>query len=124
MEQENEFNVVEEEISEATENNYFNSNLKAAFKKETRQKRLREAFEQLTCDGWQTFWFVSESLEKRYSLKEFELLGCVWFVENIINYFLKPFEIITKHRAPLSNLREHSSNKSYVCPITRLTDRR
>ena len=60
------------------------------------------------------------SNEERYSINELELLGVVWSVEYFKYYlFGKSFTIITDHRALLSIMKEHRSNKSYISRLTR-----
>ena len=78
---------------------------------------LGAALEQRSPIGWNTVAFGSRFLnpnEERYNVNELELLGVVWSVEYFKNYlFGKSFTIITDHRALLSIMKEHQSNKSY-----------
>ena len=83
--------------------------------------------EQLTVDGWKPISFASRFLnsnEERYSINELELLGVVWSIEYFKNYLYgKDFSIITDHRALLSILKEHRSNKSYNSRLSLWVDR-
>ena len=83
--------------------------------------------EQLDCEGWKTMAFGSHFLnnnEERYSVNELELLGVVWSIENFKYYlFGKNFTVLTDHRALLSVLKTHRSNKSYNSRLTRWIDR-
>ena len=85
------------------------------------------ALEQLTVDGWKPISFASRFLnsnEERYSINELELLGVVWSLKNFKNYLYgKDFSIITDHRAHLSILKEHRSNKSYNSRLSRWVHR-
>ena len=85
------------------------------------------ALEQLTVDGWKPISFASRFLnssEERYSINELELLGVVWFIGYFKNYFYcKEFTVITDHRALISILKEHRSNKSYNSRLSRWVDR-
>ena len=67
-------------------------------------------------DGWKPIAFASRflnSCEKRYSVNELELSGVVWSTEYFKNYLYgKHFKVITDHRALLSIMKEHRSNKS------------
>ena len=64
------------------------------------------------------------SSEERYSINELELLGVVWSIEYFKNYLYgKEFTVITDHRALLSILKEHRSNKSYNSRLSRWVDR-
>ena len=88
---------------------------------------LGAALEQRSPTGWHTVAFASRFLnsnEERYSINELELLGVVWSVEYFKYYlFGKSFTIITDHRALLSIMKEHRSNKSYNSRLTRWIDR-
>ena len=88
---------------------------------------LGAALEQLDCVGWKTVAFASRFLnnnEERYSINELELLGVVWAIEYFKYYlFGKNFTVLTDHRALLSVLKSHRSNKSYNSRLTRWIDR-
>ena len=88
---------------------------------------LGAALEQLTVDGWKPISFASRFLnssEERYSINELELLGLLWSIEYFKNYLYgKEFTVITDHRALLSILKEHRSNKSYISRLARCVDR-
>ena len=83
---------------------------------------LGAALEQLDSEGWKTVAFASRFLnsnEERYSINEQELLGVVWAIEYFIYYlFGKNFAVLTDHRALLSILKSHRSNKSYNSRLT------
>ena len=85
------------------------------------------ALEQLTVDGWKPISFASRFLnssEERYSINELKLLGVVWSIEYFKYYlYCKEFTVITDHRALLSILKEHRSNKSYNSRLSRWVDR-
>ena len=84
------------------------------------------AREQLDCEGWKTVAFASRFLisnEERYSINELELLGVVWAIEYFKYYiFGKILTVLTHHRALLSVLKSHRSNKSYNSRLTRWID--
>ena len=88
---------------------------------------LGAALEQNTPDGWKPIAFASRYLnptEERYSVNELELLGIVWSID-YFKYYLygKNFTVVTDHRALLSILKEHRSNKSYNSRLSRWIDR-
>ena len=104
-------------VANATENTHYNPHLPG----------LGAALEQRSPTGWHTVAFASRFLnsnEERYSVNELELLGVVWSVEYFKYYlFGKSFTIITDHRALLSIMKEHRSNKSDNSRLTRWIDR-
>ena len=64
------------------------------------------------------------SVEERYSINEFELLGVVWSIEYFIYYLYgKPFTFIKDHRALLSIMREKIAKISYNSCLTCWFDR-
>ena len=64
------------------------------------------------------------SNEERYSINELELLSVVWVIDYFKYYlFGKEFTVLTDHRALLSILKSHCSNKSYNSRLTRWIDR-
>ena len=83
--------------------------------------------EQRSSTSWNTIAFASRFLnsnQERYGVNELELLGVVWSVEYFKYYsFGKSFTIITDHRALLSIMKEHRSNKSYNRCLIRWVDR-
>ena len=85
------------------------------------------ALEQLTVEGWKPIAFASRflnSCEERYSVNELEILCVVWSTEYFKIYLYgKHFKVITDHRALLSIMKEHRSNKSYNSRLTRWVDR-
>ena len=78
-------------------------------------------------EGWKTVAFASlflNSNEESYSINELELLGVVWAIECSKYYlFGKNFTVLTDHRALLTVLKSHRSNKSYTSRLTRWIDR-
>ena len=110
-------------VANATENTYYNPHLETRTKCDASRAGLGAALEQRSPTGWHTIAFASRFLiwnEERYSVNELELLGVVWFVEYFKHYlFGKSFSIITDHRALLSIMKEHRSNKSYNSRLTR-----
>ena len=88
---------------------------------------MAAAHEQNTPEGWKPIAFASRFLnpiEERYSVNELELLGIVLFFD-FFKYYLygKNFTFIRDHRALLSILKEHRSNKSYKSRLSRWVDR-
>ena len=81
----------------------------------------------MTVNGWKPISFASRfsnSNKERYSINELELLGVVWSIEYYKNYLYgKEFTNITDHRALLSILKEHRSNKSYNSSLSRWVGR-
>ena len=78
-------------------------------------------------DGWKPGGFALQFLnatEERYSVHEMEVLGIVWSID-YFKYYLygKAFTVITDHRAFLSLLKEHRSNKSYNSRLSRWIER-
>ena len=126
-EHETQFQSIKNKVANATENTHYNPHLETRIKSDASRAGLGAALEQRTPTGWHTVAFASRFLnsnEERYSVNELELLGVVWSVEYFKYYlFGKPFTIITNHRALLSNMKEHRSNKSYNSRLTRRVDR-
>ena len=83
--------------------------------------------EQNSSDGCKPIAFASRFLnptEERYSVNELELLGIVWSIDYFKNYLYgKNFTVVTDHRALLSILKDHISNKSYNSRLSRWIDR-
>ena len=88
---------------------------------------LGAALEQRSPTIWHKVVFASRFLnsnQERCSVNKLELLGVVWSVEYFKYYlFGKSFTIITDHRALLSIMEEHRSNKFYNSRLTRRIDR-
>ena len=125
-EHEQHFNIIKAKNTEATGNKHFNPDLETRIKCDASRKGLGCALEQRTPDGWHTVAFASRflnSVEKSYSLIEFELLGVVWSIEHF-NYYLygKSFFVKMDHRALLSIMRENRANKFYNSRLTRWFD--
>ena len=114
-------------IANATENTHFNPTPETRIKCDASRQGLGAALEQLDCEGWKTVAFASRFLnsnKERYSINELELLGVVWAIEYFKYYlFGKTFTVLTDHRALLSVLKSHRSNKSYNSRLTRWIDR-
>ena len=121
------FEHIKTVIANATENTHFNPTLETRIKCDASRQGLGAAREQLDCEGWKTIAFASRFLnsnEERYSVNELELLGVVWAIEYFKYYlFGKTFTVLTDHKALLSVLKSHRSNKSYNSRLTRWIDR-
>ena len=121
------FNLIKEKIANSTENSHYNPKLDVRVKCDASRSRLGAALEQNTSDGWKPIAFTSRflnSTEERYSVNELELLGKVWSIDYFKYYFHgKNFTVVTDHRALLSILKEHRSNKSYNSRLSRWIDR-
>ena len=126
-EHENCFQEIKTRIANATANSHYNPQLETRVNCDASRSGLGAALEQLTVDGWKPIAFASRflnSCEERYSVKELELLGVVWLTEYFKNYLYgKQFKVITDHRALLSIMKEHRSNKSYNIRLTHWVDR-
>ena len=121
------FNQIKEKIANSTENSHYNPKLDVRVKCDASRSGLGAALEQNTPDGWKPIAFASRflnSTEKRYSVNKLELLGIVWSID-YFKYYLygKNFTVVTDHRALLSILKEHRSNKSYNSRLSRWIDR-
>ena len=121
------FEHIKTVIANATENTHFNPTLETRIKCDASRQGLGAALLQLDCEGLKTVAFASRFLnnnEERYSINELELLGVVWAIEYFKYYlFGKNFTVLTDHRALLSVLISHRSNKSYNSLLTRWIDR-
>ena len=121
------FNAIKTRIANHTENIHCNPQLETSIKCDASRSGLGAALEQLTVDGWKSISFASRFLisnEERYSINELKLLGVVWSIENFKNnLYGKEFSIITNHRALLSILKKHRSNKNYNSRLSRWVDR-
>ena len=121
------FNLIKEKIANSTENSHYNPKLDVRVKCNASRSGLGAALEQKTPEGWKPIAFASRFLnttEERYSVNELELLGIVWSID-YFKYYLygKNFTVVTDHRALLSILKEHRSNKSYNSRLSRWIDR-
>ena len=121
------FNSIKEKIANSTEKSHYNPKLDVRVKCDASRSGLGAALEQNTPDGWKPLAFASQFLnctEERYSVNELELLGIVWPIE-YFKYYLygKNFTVVKYHRALLSILKEHRSNKSYNSRLSRWIDR-
>ena len=125
-EHQNHFQAIKNKVANATENTHYNPHLETRIKCDASRAGLGAALEQRSPTGWHTVAFASRFLnsnEERYSVNELELLGAFWFVEYFKYYLLgKSFTFITDHRALLSIMKEHRSNKSYNSGLTRWID--
>ena len=125
-EHETHFQATKNKVANATENTHYNPHLETRIKCDASRAGLGAALEQHSSTVWHTVAFASRFLnsnEERYSVNELELLGVVWSVEYFKYLFGKSFTIITDHRALLSIMKEHRSNKSYNSRLTRWIDR-
>ena len=121
------FNLIKEKIANSTENSHYNPKLDVRVKCDASRSGLGAALEQNTPDGWKPIAFASRflnSTEERYSVNELELLGIVWSID-YFKYYLygKNYTVVTDHRALLSILKEHRSNKSNNSRLSRWIDR-
>ena len=121
------FRLFKVKVANATENTHYNPHLETPVKCDAIRAGLEAALEQRSATGWHTVAFSSRFLnsnEERYNINELEFLGIVWCVEYFnYRFFGKSFFIITDHRALLSIMKEHRSNKSYNSRLTRWVDR-
>ena len=126
-EHENCFKEIKTRIANATANSHYNPQLETRVKCDASRSGLGAALEQLTVDVWKPIAFASRiltSCEERYSVNELELLVVVWSTEYFKNYLYgKHFKVNTDHRALLSVMKEHRSNKPYNSRLTRWVDR-
>ena len=88
---------------------------------------LGAALEQFSPEGWVAVAYASRflnSLEEKYSVNEFELLGVVWAIENFQYYLYgKYFTVITDHQALISALNASKRLKTSQSRLTRWIDR-
>ena len=117
------FQLIKEKIANITENSHYNPKLDVRVKCDASPSGLGAAFEQNTPEGWKPIALASRlpnSTEERYSVNELVLLGRVWSIDYFRYYlFGKNFTVITDHRALLSIIKEHRSNKSYKSRLSR-----
>ena len=121
------FNLIKEKIANSTENSHYKPKLDVRVKCDASRSGLGAALEQNTPEGLKPIAFASRflnSTEERYSVKELELLGIFWSID-YFKYYLygKIYSVVTDHRALLSILKEHRSNKSYNSRLSRWIDR-
>ena len=119
--------MIKEKIVNSTENSHYNTKLDVRVKCDASLSGLGAALEQNTPDGWKLIAFASQflnSTEERYSVNGLELLGIVWSID-YLKYYLygNNFTVVTDHRALLSILKEHRSNKSYNSRLSLWRDR-
>ena len=115
--------MIKDKIAASTENSHFNPKLDLRVKCDASRSGLRAALEKNTSDGWKPIAFASRFLnqtEERYSLNELELSGVVSSID-YCKYYLygKDFTVKIDHRAILSILMEHRSNKFYNSRLSR-----
>ena len=81
----NKFKLIKQKIAETMENKHFNPDLETRIKCNASRKGSGCALEQRTPNDWHIVAFASlflNSVEDRYSINEFELLGVVWSIEH------------------------------------------
>ena len=121
------FHLIKENIVASTENSHYNPKIDVRVKCDISSSGLGAALEQNTPEGRKPIALASRFLnptEECYSVIELELLGTVWSIDYFKIYFYgKNFTVITNHRALLSILKEHRSNKSDDSRLSRLIDR-
>ena len=110
------FQSIKNKVANATEITHYNPHLETRIKCEASRAELGAALEQHSPTVLHTVALASNFLnsnEERYSVNELELFVVVWSVD-FFKYYLfgKSFTIITDHRALLSIMKEHRSNKS------------
>ena len=67
--------------------------------------------------------FLSDT-EKKYAIKELELLAVVWGLEHFRLYIYgKPIKLLTDHQALEPLIKRNRSNKTYSARLTRWLDR-
>ena len=114
-------------IAASTEKSHYNPKLDVRVKCDASRSGLGAALEQNTSDGWKTIALASQFLkrtEERYCVNELELLGVVWSIDYFKYYmYRKDLTLTTDHRALLSILKEHRSNKSYNSRLSRWINR-
>ena len=120
------FQQIKEKVANARENPHYKPHLETVIKCNASRAGLGAALEQRSVKSWHTVAFAFCFLisnEERYTVNELELLGVVLYVEYFKYYlFGKSFTIITDHRALLSIMKEHISNKLYNSRLTRWVD--
>ena len=126
-EHETHFKSIINKVANTTENTHYNPHLETRITCSTSRAGLGAALEQRSTTGWHTVAFAPRfftSNEERYSVNELEFLWVVWSVEYFKQYlFGESSTIITDHRALLSIMKEHRSNRSYNSRLTRWVDR-
>ena len=114
-------------VSEITENKPFNQHLDTRVVCGASNFRLGAALEQNPGTGWVPIAYASKfpnSLEEKYSMNEFELLGFVWAINHFKNYFYeKNFTVITANQALMNALNASERPKTSQGRLTRLIDR-
>ena len=112
---------IKNQVGNATDNTRFNPHLETRIKCDGSRAGLGAAVEQRSPTGWHTFAFASQFINtnERYSVNDFELIGVLWSVKYFKKHFVgKSFTVISDHRALLSIMIEHRSNKSYNSRLT------
>ena len=124
--------VAFEDIKKAVANiallNYYVSSKQTRIKCDASHSGLGATLDQWSNQNeWVPIAFASRYLnshEKKISTNELELLAVVWAVDRFKHYLLgKEFVIATDHKALMSALGEHRSNKTYQSRLTRWVGR-
>ena len=114
------------EIAQTTETKQWNPSLETRARYNASRQSQGAALNKLDKEAWKTiactFPFLT-SVETRYSVNKLNLWFVVWAIERFIYYLYgKKFTVITDHRALLSVMKKHSSNKSYESRMTHWFD--
>ena len=126
--QQSNFSNILQLIANITKMFHYDQNSKTRVKCDASHSVLGAAFEQeVESDIWVPIAFASRFLndqEKKYSLKELELLVIVCSCEHFRNYLLgNHFEVLTDHKAKMSALKTNRGNKTHQSRLTRWADR-
>ena len=122
------FESIKAAVANITKIQYYDRKLLTRVKCDASHSGLGASLEQQNWEGeWIPIAFASRYLntqEKKYTINELELLAVVWSVDRLKHYLLgKELVIATDHRALVSALDEHKSNKTYQSRLTRWVDR-
>ena len=122
------FESIKAAVANITKIHYYDPKLLTRVKCDASHSGMGASLEQQNWEGeWIPIAFASRYLntqEKKYSTNELELLAVVWSVDRLKHCLLgKEFVIATDHKALVSALDEHKSNKTYQSRLTRWVDR-
>ena len=109
-------------VSEITQNKHFDQHLDTRIVCDASTTGLGAAFEEFLPEGWVAVAYASRflnSVEKKYSVNELELLGVVWAIKNFKQYLYgKHFTVITDHQALISALNASERSKTSQSRLT------